>query len=485
MIFKGIPAVAAGLYTGFKKVRDLYQTNITARDRFKMPMRGGGKRGRGWPTAGFKRRMGGRLPNIVRKRFRIGGSYRGKVSSGTQTYKNKVMPTTAFYQGKFGGVVRRRNAKRGSVYDKTGYRKEVEQFGTVIGTGTNCLRIGVKAYPCDDMLVGVFIVMLKYLLKKHYGYVYTNPDAHINPYNSAGGSNGRPALFQIRYARDTGVATRTYVTHGVPISQGDSIRDVAVALAIVFLDQYVGDNYYPVEYKFQDTYLAGATAIDGENTPYFPLTGMRIALYGKAEVVIQNTSTADNVDNYSIQFSDNNPLCGNILYLKGQVPNVKNIDVTLGGGGGELGMNYVNTTDGVIFSGVAAGQQWKSVQPLSAFMRGVKQVSGISLDPGNSKQYDVFFKYNGLLSTWFMRYFPGAANAVAGTGPSHRGGDSKDSGLNMIGLIQLEKRISTGLHPPRVNYHVDFHLGVRITSGPTMPSWNVDYGERQVNAIEL
>lgn len=408
--------------------------------------------------------------------------------------KNALMPSSAlgtntvapapvgFYQGNIDGVVRRRSAKKFSKFDY-GYRKEIEQYGSATGAA-GLVRLAVKAYPCDDMLVGVYICILRYLLKKHYGYVYTNPDSFINATGALSG--GRPDAIQIRYARDSGSGTRSIITHQVPtINIGNvTLRGAATNFAIQYLNQFQSsgtnpdqkDEYYPLDYRFVDNY-----GVTGEETPFFPLSGMKISLYGKAEVVIQNTSRHDTSTSEAIGFVDNNPICGNLVYLKGQTVEAQNLGIgTTTPSSNELGMNYVTTSDGVLFSEAVTGQMWRAVQPLKSFKRGVKQISGVNLDPGSSKTYNVFYKYNGLLSTYLMKYWPDTQNNGTIT-VEHRGTTSGFGGLNMIGLIQLEKRISTGLQPVRINYHVDFHIGCRVSRGPSQPRWNVDYDERNIS----
>lgn len=395
---------------------------------------------------------------------------------------------TGFYQGKVRGVVQRRKVKKGSIYDVTGYRKETEQYGSVTGSG-GLVRLGVKAYPADDMLIGIWIVVIRYLLKKHYNFVYTDPDAVINYNNSTPLDYGRPNDLTIRFARDTGPGSRSIIAYNARIPPTMTIRGLATDVALWYLSTFSTtgtnpdqkDEYYPLDYKFQDSYYNTAGYISGDENNFFPFAGMKIALYGKAEIVVQNTSRHDSSTSNAVGFVDNNPLCGNVVYVKGQTVDPK--DIALGTpsvGGNELGMNYVQTSDGVIFSGTAVGQKWKAIQPLSMFKRGVKQISGINLDPGASQKIDVYYQYNGYLSTFLMKYWPDSLVRVPGT-VSHGGTASRYGGLNMIALVQLEKRLSTGGQPTTVNYHVDFHIGVRVMRGPSQPRWTIDYAERNID----
>lgn len=457
------------------------------RDNFKAA--GGVKVGTKWQMP--KRSYNGRRPY---RKYRVPKAYQknmpgtawGAGAPGSLTNAATVRAAAgSFYQGRVKGVNRKRAANRVSVNDTRGYRIEQEQFGSVTGGG-NVLRVGFKAMPMDETLIGLFIVIVRYLLKKHYNFVYTGPDALVNRYNFTGSgiTYGRPYQLIIDFGTYTGGGVSKQLQ--AIITNASTVRTIAKDLAVQYLNHFpnnVGlkDQYWPQYYQFEDQYntAAGQEAI-GERSPRLPMSGIKVSMYGKAQVVIQNTSIPDTGTSTGIGFVDNNPICGKVCYIKGQtvVPKIKGIEGS--SYSGYCGLEAVTGKDGVLFPYGAIEPEWKAIQGVSVFRNGIREINGISLDPGASQSFDVYFKYYGDLSTWFAKYWPDSYNNGT-TDVEHRGSAERFGGLNMIGLLQLEKRISTGVNPIRINYHVDFHLGMRIVRGPLSPQWNVDYAERNVN----
>jgi len=387
------------------------------------------------------------------------------------------IPST--FAGKFPAVV---NRPKFSKFAYTGYRKETEIHGVV--SASNVARICVNAYPVDETIQDVFISLFRWHLKKYAQIDVYSPDQFLFALSTA-------PTYYLGFATITGKATMARYEVSYACDSSDTLKDLAAWAAWEHLNaKFTNPNTYLERIR-----VSNASAVGGASTQNIELAGLKISLYSKAEINIQN-STASGSSISGVPTTDdvfNNPIVGNVVYGKGLTVIPRVLDEqgtgTIAITNTEWPFAYELKGDGVILSSAAGLGIWRAVQPASQFRNSVKQ-QYLSLNPGESKCLYLRYKYVGSLRYFLDNYAKGFKNATGTlptTGPVHEGADVQGPSLNKYALIQFEKRLqgdASVAQPVRINYQIDFHHGCRVVNGPSSLHMNVDYQQATRDAVE-
>lgn len=392
--------------------------------------------------------------------------------------RRTVGATAPVYAGRLTGVVRK---NRTSKVAKNGYRMEHEIKGIV--ADPNCARLLVNAYPCDQMLVGVWIAVLRYMFKKVCQQEYSCVDQQVE---TGLGWNS----IQVEWNRVTskGFQTPTISTFVIATST-TTLKGLASEVArqdLVNRQSTTTANLLPSRMRFINNEFTQSVNTGAQ---WFRIDQLLISLYGKAEVNIQNATNSAFGPNASTDRTDTNPVTGNIVFGSGQTCTPQVLDCTNQQTATvvDFPFSYENRHNGTIVSNISTSGNWRSVQPASQFRYAKKQMS-FNLNPGETRMFSIGYKWTGYLSTYLGNYFHeaelnGLASPLVTDPPVHQGTDGDKPGLNRWALIQMEKRIDATNTAVGFHYQVDHHFGVRVVKGVKQLSMNVDFGQATKSAL--
>jgi len=200
------------------------------------------------------------------------------------------------------------------------------------------------------------------------------------------------------------------------------------------------------------------------------LDGMYLTCYSKADMHIQNVTTADQGGDTSLLDDriDSNPVRGRIFKFKGPLPLIKNnrnVGPGTGYGPDESFRLMVDPNgDGIIKPSTELLGSWRGV-PSADMFENCTGITSVSLEPGAIRNFTMQFKFSGLLIN-LIRGF--SATYVSIPYPAA----GRHNALGTCMLIALEKRVRTGSgvdgQKVSVNWHADIYSGaVMGRSKPT------------------
>jgi len=200
------------------------------------------------------------------------------------------------------------------------------------------------------------------------------------------------------------------------------------------------------------------------------IDGMYLTCYSKADMHIQNVTTADQGGDTSLLDDriDSNPVRGRIFKFKGPLPLIKNnrnVGPGTGYGPDESFRLMVDPNgDGIIKPSTELLGSWRGV-PSADMFENCTGITSVSLEPGAIRNFTMQFKFSGLLIN-LIRGFAATIDSVRFPAAG------RHNALGTCMLMALEKRVRTGSGPDgqkvSVNWHADIYSGaVMGRSKPT------------------
>jgi len=200
------------------------------------------------------------------------------------------------------------------------------------------------------------------------------------------------------------------------------------------------------------------------------IDGMYLTCYSKADMHIQNVTTADQGGDTALLDDriDSNPVRGRIFKFKGPLPLIKNnrnVGPGTGYGPDESFRLMVDPNgDGIIKPSTDLLGSWRGV-PSADMFENCTGITSVSLEPGAIRNFTMQFKFSGLLIN-LIRGFSATINSIRYPAAG------RHNALGTCMLLALEKRVRTGSgvdgQKVAVNWHADIYSGaVMGRSKPT------------------
>jgi len=410
---------AKAVYTGAKRAAGTMARAVTKKQKVQTsrPTTGGGRTA-GSTGAGYH----GRLAKRVRKR-----RYSKKRSYKKRTYKKRALGENHF-------------AQYGAIGTK-------EVSGII--TDPDCVYLGHSSLVPDDLLRTVVYAIVRKLMKQAIGYEADNLRSVI-PYKTVAGAQvGSGYTITIKYSSNLFLNTKAQQSF-VITDDNSSIMSVGDTIFSRFRDQSSGNDVAKNERLL---WIEVIDTADGHCRAHMDLTVMKVTLFSKSELKIQNVSipnaeavTEDNVNNV--------PLIGRSYHLSQWCPKTSDDDNSV--------MDIGIQNSGVITyrAGQLSGVQyetWKEPPPSKAFVNCYASHKQ-RLEPGGIKSNMSVFRRTMLLSDFLEAL---AYNTGSG-GPSN---PNKNTKIGKHDMFAFERLIGlTGLLPIKINYECNFFMGATVSA---------------------
>jgi hypothetical protein len=431
------------------------------------------------------------------------------------------------YQGRFAKPKPARTGK----FAIRGYRREREEFGSQ--SQNDVCYLGLSSVTPKEIGQVVGCAFLRNVMKRHYRVDYEDErDSVIAGISPLVPFPSRIAFWR-EFRVQTSVPTTYAVFATYTFVATDTVRDFGQWFeANVFNSPDVGGGYFPVTgtlpvtqqdivslyaYQFFEPsgvmssavidfpgvyntgagFYAPAVNLSGETTTYdaggtgglpaaaatfvdpvqserqmipVRIDGMYLTCYSKADMHIQNVTTADQGGDTSLLDDriDSNPVRGRIFKFKGPLPLVKNnrnVGPGTGYGPDEAFRLMVDPNgDGIIKPSTELLGSWRGV-PSADMFENCTGITSVSLEPGAIRNFTMQFKFSGLLINLIRGFSATYASIRYPAAGRHHA-------LGTCMLLALEKRVRTGSgvdgQKVSVNWHADIYSGaVMGRSKPT------------------
>lgn len=435
-----------------------------------MPIRGGGKGGKGWS---FKRKSV-RRPLGSRKRsggyIGVRANKRRSYNQGTKKQRNVVGAGTnvdSQYVGSFGGnLVRRKGPNK---YHKYGYVENVETHGLVSTPDAyedGPVRFVVQAVNPPRIMRTVAIAYLRALMRKYYNREYVSTQDLFQVNAVAGFEKPYQIVFSATVRSNQTTDSNLQAIYTIPTTA--TLSDAADWLVFNVL---TNDAFGYGCTRTTNNTLTGVDIYDRiDNIPIYVKNlsidkNTKVHFWSSLKCRIQNvTRPVYAASDFSTDSIYATPLHGNVLFSKGHCPRVRVDNVP---GRTLVPFTFEDVANGVIIPKTYNTESWyRTVQGIDILDRAEKGMN-VNIGVGQIKDFTMYYRQSLSLPDYISRFFPGAAdNSTGGT-------DSYGiSGLNRNALIQLEKFVdSTSAKGPQVMYHCEWDMGANVTmrNVPYMP----------------
>jgi len=402
-------ATAANLVGGVNKVTNYYKKRkATAAPR--VSSSGGGNGAAGYAGRFSSKKRGGKRP--IRRRKRV-------------TRKRRVRSYGENHFAQYGAIS----------------TKEVS--GTL--TDGDCVYIGHSSLVPDECLRTVVYAIVRKLYKEAIGYEADNMHSVI-PYRTVAGAqlgNGHSIL--IKYASN--LALNTKASNEFTISDpAASITSVGNQIFDRFKDQSTGSDIAKNERLL---WIAVVDATTGHTRAHLDLTVMRVNIFSKSELKIQNV-TIPSAEATSEDDVNNVPLVGRSYHINQWCPKTSDDDNNY------LDIGVQNTGMITWRANQSSGVQydtWKEPPPSKAFVNCTASALQ-RLEPGTIKSHMSMTRKSMKLEDFLLAIAYNASNA-----------SNKNTRIGTHDMFALERLIGmAGALPIKIVYECNFFTGASVTS---------------------
>lgn len=396
-----------------------------------------------------------------RKRYRGGGSQSAHRKMGpfdsVQLRQSKIRrffgparanvhykPSPGYLVGQFGGG----KPYKYSIYDRFGFQQTCETYGQ--NSMNDCNYIGVASVVPRHIAYSVGVSLARYIGYKHFKYEYQAlTDTLIPGMNRISSTEAYSGISL--YWRQEGISTAGTVNEGY--SEG-SIFTIAGATNVKTVDDFANWFVQEVNGAFNTTDNHPIYTLDhyriwgeqfGTSTAEFAdytLRGVKVKLYSEAEMMIQNSTKADD-GSTNIDVNNANPLRGNGYIFNGLAPLYNRVAAS----------NWANlvrpdswnwsTADGIHMVAGNPDTQYKIPPSPSVFSNCVKTYR-VFLNPGE-------IKGNNEISTHGTFYISQLVKLLANRRTDLNQGRTLFN-LGRLHLFALEQVVRTGAQAIVINY---------------------------------
>jgi len=383
---------------------------------------------------------------------------------------------TGHYQGKLRPPKR---LKAPSKYDKAGYSKEIERFGTQ--SLSDVCYLGATSYCKDDLAAVIGVALIRKLLKRHYQFEYTHPDQSI--LRSGSNTGLGPVSISFWYEKLEKIDAQPTIDVGATFLIRDvaGLTTTAATLSdfgswfvqyLVYNPLFGGGNSTTVPtgveqyrlhgYSFSEVdYTVLAEDPSGQpltrGTVLFSLRNQYLTAYSSVKMGIQNVTMSDGESKLTTVV-DSNPVKGKLMKFRDLLPRLQQRMGAFGtlSNDNSFKLQIDPNGDGIIKPSAAIIGDWRQIPTASMFANCSGEAS-VALEPGAIKDYTLFFKYNGTLEKFIFgnrNVEMNAPNQVpASANPNAKGCFGQSC------LFMLEKRMPTGGTDVVINFHYESRIG--------------------------
>lgn len=390
------------------------------------------------PRRGNKRQ---KLSSMPRSRGRSGSSMRS-ASTVASYYGDALGLGNGHYRGR---LPKPRKAARPSKYDKYGYSAEVERFGSQ--SLAEVAYIGCTSVCHADILGVVGVAFIRSLMKRHYQFEYTSSKQLVNYLDLQGFG---PSRIEFYYEEVTAADVEPTIAVGWSYNLGSKTLDqFALDFATNVLQSNTfgantGGSNYPIRrlhgYMFWQRDFIGTPTNDSAPTvergsTLHCLRNQYLTVYSATTFGIQNITPADDgaaTDRMLGNRIDSNPIKGKLYRFSDNLPKLQQRRGAFGSvtTDNSYKLQLDVNGDGIIKPSTAITGDWQQVPTAAMFANCVGELS-VRLEPGDIKDYQLMFKFNGTL----QKFIDGMA---PDTYPLQK------DGFGTSCLFCLEKRMPTG-----------------------------------------
>lgn len=409
--------------------------------------------------------------------------------SGRPAKRQRKMPTAAGVVGHYRGPLNMAKAKKPTKYEKSGYSKKVEHFGTQ--SLANVAYIGATSLCHNDVGQCVGVALIRKLMKRHYGFEYTHPDQQINPkiatsLSNVAGTGPSKILF---YVQTILPSPGTYYEPTVTVGWTYDIYDPATLTSRTlnhfgteFLYNVLRSNTFGAArdasnqnqvrihgYQFIEldyTVAAGdptGVPLNRASTLY-TLANQYMNVYSTVTLGIQNVTTADTTGTtgddteYLANRIDANPIRGKLFRFANLLPIVRNVRGAFGTltTSNEYKLMSDQNEDGILKPDSAVTGDWVQVPRASMFSNCTGERS-VYLPPGSIRDYKISFYFDGTLEKFIKGFGANAATQVPAAGLAPSAFEKDAFGTSF--MFCLDKVMPTGGSNVSVNFQYNSSFG--------------------------
>lgn len=352
-----------------------------------------------------------------------------------------------------GPLPKPKRPRRPSKYEKAGYVKEVERYGTQ--SLDDVCYVGCTSFCHADVGTALGIALIRKLMKRHYMFEYSDPQQAINPTVTFVGSGPVKIFWYLEEITAANVEPTISVgwTFDVGTKTLEQFASEFYTNVLTATTFGVAQNAasFPVRrlhgYRFEDAdydnnYLPYRT----RSSTLYPLKDQYLTMYSSVKMGIQNSTVSDAGDR-STTVIDANPIKGKLFHFRDLLPRLRQRNGAFGTvtTDNSFKLQVDPNGDGIIKPDANITGDWTQIPTGTMFSNCNGEVS-ISLEPGVIKDYSINFKFNGTLEKFLAGF--GAFEY-----PLQKGAFGTSC------LFALEKRMPTGASPVVVNFHYEARFG--------------------------